>query len=578
MKQLLKRALFRILGKHREAVVVCFWSGDAALAGRMADEIRGLVPDYRHFNVALGSGPEGAVVLKQGSIWALYRQLRRHLHLRGFRVGLAPVLFTAERSPLRLTAFLLAPGKILAYNSRLERHHLRLRHAVASWLFVRGVALDRIYLRPRWLYPWKRDRSTFPSTWRVVYGQPFASPRRRIAVLSPYFPYPLSHGGAVRIFSLLREAAREFDIVLFAFIEGETDEACRVLAEFCSVMVLVEKPRYREPRWSTLLPPEVCEFRSSAMRRALQELRRKLKFELLQVEYTQLGNYTGDILVEHDITFDLFRQVWMRDRSLAARWNYWRWLRFERRALSHFARAVVMSEKDAAQLDGPTERIRIIENGVDLERFQPEPEKPGQRILFIGSFRHFPNVAAYRFFTGEVWPKITEQFPQAELTVVAGPDHLIHWRAFTDRPEPSYEERIRILGFVRDVRPLYIEANLVVVPTTVSAGTNIKTIEAMAMRRAIVSTSSGCAGLRLEHGRSVWIANDAAGFASGVALLLSDPNRRAAIAENARKLAESHFDWRALGARQRALYRELLDLKEGGAAPASNPAMIGKIT
>jgi len=45
----------------------------------------------------------------------------------------------------------------------------------------------------------------------------------------------------------------------------------------------------------------------------------------------------------------------------------------------------------------------VIENGVDLTRFQPAPETPGQRLLFIGSFRHFPNVAAYRFFTERVW-------------------------------------------------------------------------------------------------------------------------------------------------------------------------------
>ena len=51
-----------------------------------------------------------------------------------------------------------------------------------------------------------------------------------------------------------------------------------------------------------------------------------------------------------------------------------------------------------------------------------------------------------------------------------------------------------MLGFVADVRPLYVEANLVMVPTTVSAGTNVKVLEAMAMQRAVVSTTSGCAG------------------------------------------------------------------------------------
>ena len=57
-----------------------------------------------------------------------------------------------------------------------------------------------------------------------------------------------------------------------------------------------------------------------------------------------------------------------------------------------------MSEKDA-ELLGPAVRGVAIENGVDLERFRPAPETPGERLLFIGSFRHFPNIEAYRFFT-----------------------------------------------------------------------------------------------------------------------------------------------------------------------------------
>ncbi len=48
--------------------------------------------------------------------------------------------------------------------------------------------------------------------------------------------------------------------------------------------------------------------------------------------------------------------------------------------------------------------VREIPNGVDLERYRPVAESHGQRLLFIGSFRHFPNVTAYRFFTEQVWP------------------------------------------------------------------------------------------------------------------------------------------------------------------------------
>src|SRR6266853_1694991 len=103
--------------------------------------------------------------------------------------------FGSSALGLRRSVFLLTPTKILAYNQRLERHHLRLRTAIASWLFVRGVEVDRISLRPKWLVPWKKDRSIYPSNVREIAGRPLAARRRRIAIVSPYFPYPFSHGG-----------------------------------------------------------------------------------------------------------------------------------------------------------------------------------------------------------------------------------------------------------------------------------------------------------------------------------------------------------------------------------------------
>ena len=279
-----------------------------------------------------------------------------------------------------------------------------------------------------------------------------------MAVLSPYFPFPLSHGGAVRIFHLLREMAREFDVELFAFTDGGAPQETAPVLEFCARVVLVEKPRYREPRWSTPLPPEVYEFRSPAMRQAIVAERRAFAFERLQVEYTQLAEYPGDVLVEHDVTFDLFGQIARRERTLAARWDFFRWRRFERRAIRRFRRVVAMSEKDA-ELLGPAARAVVIANGVDLERFQPEPETPGERLLFIGSFRHFPNIAAYRFFTEQVWPLLRDKFPQhdPDRGVRRRPPYLLarlrgFARAPARRAHPHVGLRLRRAAAVRGSR------------------------------------------------------------------------------------------------------------------------------
>ncbi|MGB6946185.1 MAG: GNAT family N-acetyltransferase [Bryobacteraceae bacterium] len=549
MRSALKKFIFRLLGKDPEAIVVTFAAGDPELSRRMFDEIQRLVPDRRHFLVNPAEF-NGQSTLK------IYLQLRQRF--RAYRIGQAPLLL--DRDPryraLRRAVFLYAPTKILAYNARLERHQLSFRTAIASFLFVKGVPLDRIFLRPKWLVPWKKDRSVYPSKIEEIEGRPMSSRRRRIAVVSPYFPYPLAHGGAVRIFNLLREMSGEFDIFLFAFRDAETAQDLAPVLDLCARLILVDKPRYREPRWSTLWPPEVHEFRSPAMLAALARVRAEYKIEAVQVEYTMLAPYAGDVLVEHDVTFALYRQIRDRSPGIAQRWDYFRWRRFENKWIERYREVVVMSEQDRALLNRPN--VTVVPNGVDLARFTPEMERPGEGLLFIGSFRHFPNIVAYRFFLEQVWPILRKHSKQITFTVVAGPDPLLYWRELTGLSSIPEDDRIRLLEFVSDVRPLYVEANLAIVPTLVSAGTNLKVLEAMAMDRAVVSTSSGCAGLGLEHSVNVWIADQPEDFAHAIQTLLEDHTLRRRIAGAGRLHAEQNYGWRQIGTRQRALLRDLM--------------------
>ncbi|HEX5229524.1 MAG TPA: GNAT family N-acetyltransferase [Bryobacteraceae bacterium] len=549
MKTTFKRFIFRLLRKDPEAIVVTFASGDPALAERMYAEIQALVPDRRHMLIKPDEFPARSTL-------GIYFELRRHF--RSYRIGQTPLLF--DRDPryrgLRRAVFLCAPTKILAYNARLERHQLSLGTAIASLLFVRGVPLDRIFLRPKWLVPWKKDRSVFPSEIEEIEGRALSPRRRRIAILSPYFPFPLAHGGAVRIFNLLREMSAEFDIFLFAFRDAETSDDLRPVLDLCARVILAGKPRYREPRWSTLAPPEVHEFHSPAMSSALARVRAEYKIEALQVEYTMLAPYAGDVLVEHDVTFALYRQIRDGKPTLSARWDQWRWRRFETKWIRRYRKVVVMSESDRTLLDRPN--VAVIPNGVDLDRFTPESERSGERLLFIGSFRHFPNIVAFQFFTEQVWPILREQSPAITFTVVAGSDPTLYWPPGAVLFAWQRDDRIRLLGFVADVRPLYVEANLAIVPTLVSAGTNLKVLEAMAMDRAVVSTSSGCAGLGLEHGVNVWIADSAEDFARGIQTLLADAALRRRIAVAGRLHVEHQYGWREIGARQRGLLRGLI--------------------
>jgi len=556
MKDMLRRWRRRLLvalGYDPDPIVVSFWSGPHELCRRMQDEVEALLPQYRHVIVSHGPA-EGRCCLRvePGSPLEVFRRVRQSL--RGKRIGMVPVLFDTgpECEPLRQAALLLAPFKILAYNQRLERLHLRLLDPITGFLFMASVPLDHARMRP-WWWPFAAQRSHAPDAVQTVECRPASPVRAPVGVVTPFKPWPLTHGGAVRMYNLLRESAVEFDIHLFCFLELDEAPAPGPLADICRRITYVAKPRYHEPRWSTVTPAEVREYRSPAMERELDRFRAEHPGAPVQIEYTQLASYRGDILVEHDVTFDLYRQIHERSRNCSSWWNWWRWRRFERRAFGRFARVVAMSEKDAGIAGRPCD---VVPNGVDLERFSFEPETPGHNVLFVGSLRHFPNATAFRFLWQEIWPHVREMCPAARLTVVAGPDAEAHWGAFTGQDRLPEGPDLTLHQFVADVAPLYRAANLVVIPTLVSAGTNLKALEAMAAGRAMVSTPSGVGGLGLVDGESVAIATTAEEFARAAASLLYSERARLSLATAAAELARRNFGWGPLGARQRELWRE----------------------
>jgi glycosyltransferase involved in cell wall biosynthesis len=112
-------------------------------------------------------------------------------------------------------------------------------------------------------------------------------------------------------------------------------------------------------------------------------------------------------------------------------------------------------------------------------------------------------------------------------------------------------------GFVARVEDSYQSANLVLIPTPVSAGTNIKALEAMAAGRAIVSTPSGIHGIGLRDGESVSVAEGVTQFVSACDRLLQSSELRRSQATAARSMAEQQFGWSSIAQQQLQLWKRL---------------------
>jgi len=230
-------------------------------------------------------------------------------------------------------------------------------------------------------------------------------------------------------------------------------------------------------------------------------------------------------------------------------------LRYEARALRRFDGVLAVSDADRQSFarlypDAVRRPIHVVQTGVDTDYFTPTHEPPrASHIVFTGSMDWLPNEDAMLFFCDQVLPRIRAEMPAARLSIVG--------RA----PTPAVRRladaaAVRVTGRVDDVRPFMSEAAVYVVPLRIGGGTRLKIFEAMAMGKAVVSTTVGAEGLPVISGEHLLLADDPAAFARAVTTLLRDATLRARLGCAARSLVLERYDWSAVaGSMEDALER-----------------------
>ncbi|HHQ42189.1 MAG TPA: glycosyltransferase, partial [Chromatiales bacterium] len=208
-------------------------------------------------------------------------------------------------------------------------------------------------------------------------------------------------------------------------------------------------------------------------------------------------------------------------------------------------------------------------NGVDLERFRPDPElpdpyPPGARaIAFTGLMDYWANVDAVSWFAEEVLPRVRAERPEAAFWIVgARPTDAV--RRLESIPG------VVVTGAVPDTRPYIAHAALCVAPMRVARGVQNKVLEALAMARPVVLTPEAAEGIALPPGAEGWVARGAEGFAVHVlALLREPPGPRWAVA--CRRWMEGRYAW----ARHQRAFVDLVD-EAAGAAGGLAPAAVAE--
>jgi glycosyltransferase involved in cell wall biosynthesis len=307
------------------------------------------------------------------------------------------------------------------------------------------------------------------------------------------------------------------------------------------------------------------------------------QIDVVQLEYTVFAQYIGQYrqiataLFEHDISFQaIARGFWYIKPALArfkAVWEYLRMIRYELGALRRFDVVQVCTRENREYLETflPSMRGRLqdgLRAGLDTSPYHyPGTGRKPYTMLFLGNFRHNPNITAMQWFCRESLPRIVARYPQTRV-IVAGSD---------PPPLATFGDTTGVLelpGFIPDIRPLLEHNAVFICPIRSGSGVRVKLLEAFASGIPVVSTYVGAEGLAREDGEICFLADDPVQFADRVIELFDNPERGDELAHAAREEVMANWDMRAITDKLVASYRQALqkNVLRKAAAPARREA------
>jgi polysaccharide biosynthesis protein PslH len=370
---------------------------------------------------------------------------------------------------------------------------------------------------------------------------------------------PLDTGGKIRSFHIARELARQHQVTLFTFYpEHSNDEhpgldkvfervACMPLKVGMGRGV-TEALSYASNLLSPL-PHSITKYSKHSVSEALAKLVTDGKYDVIVCDFVFAAKVVPWQTAPRKVLFthNVEATIWKRHadvtsnpllRKVYAR-EYKRMLWAEKHYLSLADHVLTVSDVDRDFFSGFVEKSKIttIPTGVDTEFFTPKPaqEQP-QQLVFTGSMDWMPNEDGMLYFCNEVLPKIWRHCPKAEVWIVG--------RSPSPRIQAlAADARIKVTCRVDDVRPYVAAGTVYIVPLRVGSGTRLKIFEAMAMGKAVVSTTIGAEGLPVRHDENILLADKPDDFANSVVTLLRDQAQRSRLGAAGRKMVEENFSW-----------------------------------
>ncbi len=396
----------------------------------------------------------------------------------------------------------------------------------------------------------------------------------RILQLSNKAPYPANDGSSIAIYNLA-EGLADNGVELHLLTintkkhfkpDSEVPQAFKDKTHYASV--------YRNTNTSVLgafsnLWSSQSYFVSRFFFRNFEEaLVSRLKaqsFDLVQLEGVFMASYIP-LIRQHSTAkisiraHNLEHQIW--ERHLANESNFLKkyYLRLQNKRLRRFeldafAKAdaiVAITDEDNTNIQKlvPQKALYTCLTGINLATYQNVDRPSETNTLFhFASMDWMPNEEAVSWLLEHVWPEVLKQLPESKL-VLAGKNMPEKFKRLANK-------NLVVMEHVKSSAEFYKTYDIMLVPLWSGSGLRIKLVEGLAYGKAIITTSIGAEGIPYTNHKDLIVADSPQEFTAAIVALLSDEQNKKTLQTQARLLAESHFDYKAIGADLLAFYKRL---------------------
>jgi len=210
------------------------------------------------------------------------------------------------------------------------------------------------------------------------------------------------------------------------------------------------------------------------------------------------------------------------------------------------------------------DKIEVIPNGVDVEKFQPKQASGNEdksTIFFLSVLDEFHKYKGLDYLL-EALKIVKNNVPDVKLIVGGKGVLLDHYQEMA--ASLGLKDNVEFAGFIPDeeIADYYSQASVFVLPSisSLQEGFGIVALEALACQTPVVTTDIvGVAhDLKQIKGGIVIPPRDTHKLADAITQILSDAQMQKEMGQRGRKLVQEKYTWKVVASSMEKVYKEIL--------------------